>query len=252
MAEEQEEDDGYKKYRKMLQMLPEGAVVQKMANDGFTQAQIKEFLLAHNGATIPAAPLPAATSPGPKAVPPPPPPPAAAPQRSNASVATSGDEPGSDEAADAFRKYLKMKEMLPPGAVRQKMMADGFRPADVDSFLAGEVSYLKPPAAATAGPSVLQSLASPPALKSAVDRSPPPPKKTSLMDEIQSGSKLRSVQKEDTRMKQPAIQGAGGLLGMLASEMSKRRFNMKVEHEDDDDSDSSGFSDSDSDSDGDD
>eukprot|EP01034_Spumella_vulgaris_P026023 gene26024-32549_t len=110
---------------------------------------------------------------------------------------------------DPMRKYKKMLEMLPQGAVYQKMIAD--------------------------------------ALKS-IERSPPPPKKISLLDEIQSGSKLKSVQKDDTRMKSPAIQGVGGLLGMLASKMSERRFNMKVEDEDDD-SDSSGFSDSDSDSD---
>ncbi len=252
----EEEEDVYKKYKKMLQMLPEGAVMQKMANDGFTQSQINEFLSFNREAAISSPQLPAsAISPGPKAVPPPPPPPVAAPQRSNTTPVISGGNDVGEEEADAFRKYLKMKEMLPAGAVRQKMMADGFGSADVESFLAGQVLYLKPPAATaatTAGPSVLQSLTSPPALKAAVDRSPPPPKKTSLMDEIQSGSKLRSVQKEDTRMKQPTIQGAGGLLGMLASEMSKRRFNMKVEHEDDDDSDSSGFSDSDSDSDGDD
>jgi len=94
--------------------------------------------------------------------------------------------------------------------------------------------------------SVASSLASPPALKSPVR--PPLLKKASLMDEIQSGSKLKSVQKEDTRMKTPTNQSVGGLLGMLASKMSERRFNMKVEDEDDD-SDSSGFSDSDSESD---
>jgi hypothetical protein len=72
----------------------------------------------------------------------------------------------------------------------------------------------------------------------------------SLLDEIQQGPKLRAVVKEDTRMKTPdasKITGGGGLLGMLAMEMSKRRFNMNQKEESD--SDSSGFSDSDSDSD---
>ena len=78
------------------------------------------------------------------------------------------------------------------------------------------------------------------------------PKPLSLLEQIQAGPKLKAVQADDTRMKAPnpagSLQGQGGLLGMLAVEMSKRRFNMKVQDEDSD-SDSSGFSDTDSDSD---
>ena len=92
-----------------------------------------------------------------------------------------------------------------------------------------------------------------PALRSAAESTPTKPaepRRMSLLDEIQQGPKLRAVVKEDARMKQPdagKITGGGGLLGMLAMEMSKRRFNMN--QKDESDSDSSGFSDSDSDSD---
>lgn len=242
-------DDGLGKYRKMVQMLPAGAVSQKMTNDGFSAAAIEAFM-ASNGVNSEqfshsahgaAKPPPVVRGAGGPPPPPPPPPPV---MPVVPTIVSSG---GAEEGP--FRKYQKMKEMLPPGAVLQKMTADGFSRDDIEAFLAGTMTHLELPIPAAGAPSVMQSLSSPPALKASVERAPPPPRKASLLDEIQNGPKLRTVQKEDTRMKQPTIQGAGGLLGMLASEMSKRRFNMKVEHEDDDDSDSSGFSDSDSDSD---
>ncbi len=225
----------------MMEMLPEGAVRQKMSNDGFSQERIEEFLTINRSGAAPPQHSAAVRSSG---APPPPPPPS---QQTTAPVPATS----SVVVDEHFRKYVKMRDMLPAGAVRQKMITDGFAPGDIDAFLVGSVICLPQPAAVAVvrenGVSLASALASPPALKS-VDRTPLPPKKISLMDEIQGGSKLKSVQKDDTRMKSPAIQGAGGLLGMLASEMSKRRFNMKVEHEDDD-SDSSGFSDSDSESD---
>ena len=33
-----------------------------------------------------------------------------------------------------YEKYMKMKKMLPEGAVRQKMTTDGIAPADIDAF----------------------------------------------------------------------------------------------------------------------
>ena len=246
----------------MLEMLPEGAVVQKMTNDGIPKSEIDRFLGKSGGTAAAPAPPAAPSAPRPPppapasaggAAPPPPPgaprpaPPAAPPA---APAAAAGGEPVDEE----FRKYIKMKEMLPEGAVRQKMTADGFAPADIDAFLSGKVSSISRGGGAgpsnTAAPpppmSMASMLASRPALNK-TEATPPPPKKMSLLDEIQQGSKLKSVQKDDARMKTPttAIQGSGGLLGMLANEMSKRRFNMKVE-QDDEDSDSSGFSDSDS------
>ena len=63
-------DDGLAKYRKMITMLPEGAVRQKMRNDGLSASDIDKFF---GVATPPAAPKTAVGSGG--ARPPPPPPP---------------------------------------------------------------------------------------------------------------------------------------------------------------------------------
>lgn len=177
-----------------------------------------------------------------------------------------------------FKKFRKMKSMLPAGAVRQKMRAEGYSAADIDDFLDGKVNTLPPPAAVTAAASSSSSSSAgngaaatggglrppPPAppgnplaglgavkLRSANESAairPAAPKPLSLLDQIQQGPKLKAVVKEeDPRPEQPkSLQGSGGLLGMLAVAMSDRRFNMK-ENESDDDSDSSGFSDSDSD-----
>lgn len=163
----------------------------------------------------------------------PPPPPMSSVPQSSANV---------DEEDDPLRKYKKMKEMLPEGAVRQKMMVDGFSDEDITKFLAGvQISVPTAPVAVNVAPQIT--------LKAPSVAPPPGPPKLSLMDEIQRGSKLKAVQAEDPRSKPcDPVQNAGGILGMLAQEMSKRRFNMNVDAEDDD-SDSSGFSDSDSDSD---
>jgi hypothetical protein len=65
-------------------------------------------------------------------------------------------------------------------------------------------------------------------------------------EEIQKGSKLKTVSIEDT--KATKTQATGGLLGMLAMEMSKRRINMNVnESESDSDSGFSSSSDSEDD-----
>jgi hypothetical protein len=157
--------------------------------------------------------------------------------------------------------------MLPEGAVRQKMMGDGFAPGDIEAFVSGQVSYLPPPsvsaasssstAAAPPRPNLGAMLQQAPTLRSA----PPPPARTagpaSLLDQIRQGPNLKAVAKDDARMKNTpgagpgggtgGIVGGGGLLGMLAMEMSKRRFNMAAQV-DDSDSDS-GFSSSGSDSD---
>ena len=165
------------------------------------------------------------------------PPPPPAPARP-VSQAVSVD----DEVDDPLRKYKKMKEMLPEGAVRQKMTVDGFSDEDITKFLSGMQISLPMASASVPPPSVTLKAPAPSA-------SPSGPPKLSLLDEIQRGAKLKAVQAEDPRAKHPEpAQNAGGILGMLAQEMSKRRFNMNVDAEDDD-SDSSGFSDSDSDSD---
>lgn len=153
---------------------------------------------------------------------------------------------------EEFKKYVKMKGMLPEGAVRQKMTNDGFAAADIDAFLSGQVTSLPPPTAsggAPPRPPMAQMLQQGAPLRTAPPKlAPKADRRMSLMEEIQLGSKLKAVVKDDTR--QTAVKpltGGGGLLGMLALEMSKRRFNMGTKQEDSDSD--SGFSDSDSDSD---
>lgn len=98
-------DERYSKFVKMQKMLPEGAVRQKMASEGFTPAEVDAFFT--NGPPMIAGAAPA-----------PPAPPA---------------EPVVDER---YAKFVKMQKMLPEGAVRQKMMTDGFSPGEIDNFFA--------------------------------------------------------------------------------------------------------------------
>lgn len=167
--------------------------------------------------------------------PPPPPPPPKTPLRETAQDAAI-DEAEEELADEHFKKFRKMKDMLPPGAVRQKMTAEGYAASDIDAFLEGKVNTLPAPNTAAGNP-----LAGLSAVKlNSPSITPSSPKPPSLLDQIQQGSKLKAVKEDDARMGQPkTLQGSGGLLGMLAMEMSKRRFNMKETDPDDDDSDSS-------------
>jgi hypothetical protein len=226
--EKQMNEEPLRKYKKMLEMLPEGAVSQKMLSDGFSGREIDFFMIDNGKFVAEGGPL-------------------SQPHHDGNSLNPSTSLSSSDDTDFWFKKYVKMKDILPSGAVKQKMISDGFLSDDIDSFLFGSAIILPRPVCDF--PSINLALSLPSSLKLS-DNShphPPPPKKNCLLDEIQIGSKLKSIQKDDTRMKSPSIQGVGGLLGMLASKMSERRFNMKVEDEGDD-SDSSGFSDSDSDS----
>jgi hypothetical protein len=49
-----------------------------------------------------------------------------------------------------FEKFFKMKKMLPEGAVRQKMMAEGFSDSEIDDFFAGKIGMIAAPAGAPA------------------------------------------------------------------------------------------------------
>lgn len=90
-------DDKFAKFVKMRKMLPEGAVRQKMTQEGFSNLEIENFW--KNDAT---------TTP---------------------STASTG--PVMDET---FRKYEKMRKMLPEGAVRQKMAQDSISDTEIDRF----------------------------------------------------------------------------------------------------------------------
>jgi predicted transcriptional regulator len=94
-------DERYEKFVKMRKMLPEGAVRQKMALEGFTEAEIDSFIA--NGPPKAAAPAPA---------------------------------PAAAAVEERFEKFVKMRKMLPEGAVRQKMAMEGFTEAEINLFIA--------------------------------------------------------------------------------------------------------------------
>jgi hypothetical protein len=171
-------------------------------------------------------------------------------------AAETSEVPAED---DPFRRFLKMKDLMPPDAVRQKMKLAGFMEQDVERFLSGEVSRLPMPGDSQGGSIGAVDTAS--LLSSASLRPPPasepkPPAAAggmmSLLGEIQRGQKLKAVQADDSRMKPTATAAqATDMLSMLAMKMTERRFKMGSAGQagSDSDSDSSGFSDSDSDSD---
>lgn len=96
-------DPRYSKYDKMLQMFPEGLVRQKMCVDGFSSLEIDAFI-SHG-----------------------PPLAGSVPSRRAATAVT----------AKRRATYAKMLEMLPQGAVRQKMVAEGCDAAQIDAFFSG-------------------------------------------------------------------------------------------------------------------
>jgi hypothetical protein len=51
-----------------------------------------------------------------------------------------------------FEKYDKMRKMLPEGAVRQKMMGDGFEASEIDRYFSGELMTVAAPATVAAAP----------------------------------------------------------------------------------------------------
>jgi hypothetical protein len=109
-------DSKYEKYLKMKKMLPEGAVRQKMTVDGFSPQEIDKLMGGELELLMQTA---VSTSP---------------PQ----AVVTLDPR---------YEKYTKMRKMLPEGAVRQKMTADGFTPDEIDKF------FLDPGTAAVPAPS---------------------------------------------------------------------------------------------------
>ena len=196
----------------------------------------------------------------PFAAPPPPPPPSTTsdakprpppPPQPNPPIQPLEEASGIE---DPLKKYRKMKDMLPEGAVRQKMKSDGFLDSEITAFLAGKAISM--PSAQELEDRQSQSVSAPkpfvlspssaPKTKAAEVKAPPPPRRLSVLDEIQMGPKLKPVDPNDKRQKPKAEGKAIGLLGALAAAMSERRINIKVEQEDDD-SDASGWSDADSD-----
>jgi hypothetical protein len=122
------------KYVKMLSMLPEGAVRQKMMMDGISSAEQDAFFASQPGGGGGAPPPP----PGPPrggSAPPPPGPPRGG---SAPPPPPSGGGGGGGPVAAHMVKYDKMLSMLPEGAVRQKMQMDGIAQADQLAFFAAK------------------------------------------------------------------------------------------------------------------
>ena len=208
---------------------------------------------------LPPPPPPSSSSSSTPGAPPPPPPPLSTasetkprpppPPQTSTPIQAAEDTPG---AEDPLKKYRKMKDMLPEGAVRQKMKSDGFNDSEITAFLAGKA--ISVPSAQELGDRQSELLSapkpfvlSPSAPKPNEVNAPLPlPRRMSVLDEIKMGPKLKPVDPNDKRQKRKSRVKAIGLLGTLAAAMSERRINMKVE-QDDDDSDASGWSDADSD-----
>jgi hypothetical protein len=163
-----------------------------------------------------------------------------------------------EEEEDALKTYRKMKAMLPEGAVRQKMVAQGFTDEEVTSFLQGgelsvpseevliqrqqmrllqmktQISPKQQPSVSTVSP--VQTVRT------------NPTRRLSVIEELQSGPKLKPLEEVDKRQKAPTPKTkAMGLLGALATAMAERRVHLQMEDEHADSDSSGGWSDTDSD-----
>ena len=121
-------DPRYEKFVKMLRMLPEGAVRQKMSMEGFVDSEIESFI--SSGGVPPTSGLAPATTTAPPTV--------------------GGGGGASEEIDPRYEKFVKMMRMLPEGAVRQKMSMEGFTDTEIDVF----ISNGAPKKSSTTSPSV--------------------------------------------------------------------------------------------------
>eukprot|EP01038_Epipyxis_sp_PR26KG_P007971 gene7971-10811_t len=103
-------DEKYIKYEKMRKILPEGAVRQKMTVDGISEIEINQFFMGTLGSGT---------------------------SQPSAGSNTSGMSPSAPPLPivnEKFSKYDKMKKILPEGALRQKMKADGISDNDINQY----------------------------------------------------------------------------------------------------------------------
>ena len=285
-------DSRYKKYDTMRKMLPEGAVRQKMMVDGFEPSEIDSYFACSGsdgtGTSLPAPPSTARPPPpGPPSTarpPPPGPPPTARPPPPGPPPPVA---PAAHSSNPRYNKYDTMRKMLPEGAVRQKMMVDGFEPSEIDSYFGGldinggnSTNNAVPPP--PPGPPALARPADPtPSPVASLPPPPPPPSNSGegLMDLIKGGVQLKKtpIQErknfssgpdhlqaikhgnfklnkvdqdsvENERAEHRRASQAVGMFGMLANAMEDRRKFMDMVNESDEDSDSDGgFDDSDDD-----
>jgi hypothetical protein len=141
--------------------------------------------------------------------------------------------PAALDPDDPLYKYHKMKTMLPEGAVRQKMMNDGFSDAEIQAFFEGTTAA--PSAGKVGGPSPPP----PPSLpKKDTNNSdngskpPPPQKKLSLMDSIKAGN--ASLKRTTPNEEIPVSTQSGMLAAIKAGAQLKKvsetkRNSLKIE-----------------------
>lgn len=129
------------KYIKMKKMLPDGPIRQQMTIDGFSEDDINTFLSTGKMSTRPSLTKRISVLEDPK-----------------------------------FAKYVKMKKMLPEGAVRQRMAQDGMSQEDIELLFSGDGTSAPAPAP---GPP-------------AVVKEPPPPGKCEKQ-KITPQSKMKAL-----------------------------------------------------------
>eukprot|EP01038_Epipyxis_sp_PR26KG_P007973 gene7973-10813_t len=114
-------DPKFAKYEKMKKMLPEGAVRQKMMVEGISQEDIDKFF---KGEIV----------------------------SSGENDATVPPQPPAPVVDERYAKYDRMRKMLPEGAVRQKMMVEGFTSEEIDGYFNGNIVVIKPVETSTQAP----------------------------------------------------------------------------------------------------
>jgi hypothetical protein len=102
----------FEKFVKMKKMLPEGAVRQKMSLEGFTAEEIDSFM---SGSFVDAPPT------------------------DSSNTKASAESAVAPAVDPRFEKFVKMKKVLPEGAVRQKMSLEGFTEEEIDDFMSGKL-----------------------------------------------------------------------------------------------------------------
>lgn len=103
----------FAKFDKMKKMLPEGAVRQKMMLEGFNEAEIEGFFNGTVGYTTT--------------------------NSTNGANTNTNNNSNAVVADERYAKFEKMKKMLPEGAVRQKMMLEGFTETEIEGFFNGTI-----------------------------------------------------------------------------------------------------------------
>lgn len=123
----------FEKYEKMKKMLPVGAVRQKMAMDGVSEADVELFV---SGKYL----EPGATTANSET------------NKEQASLSKSSATSEANNKQTYMEKYEKMRKILPEGAVRQKMVTDNvLSPTEIDQFFFGKKTPINSPKGSNTG-----------------------------------------------------------------------------------------------------